>query len=68
MVEDVNADDAGGHLDLLPIAATEWKDTERDRADKGWVWGSGEDSDSAQIVAMRDGRGHPGSGTRRAGV
>ena len=41
MFEDVNADDAGGHLDLLPIAGTGWEDTGGRRADKGGYGGAG---------------------------
>ena len=68
MFEDVNADDASGHLDLLPIAGTGWDDTGGRGTDKGKVSRGREDSGSAQVMAMRDGGGHSRAGTRRARV
>ena len=70
VLESVNADEAGvcRHFTLLPIAAAGWEDPGRGSADKGRVHRSAKDSDSAQIMAMRDGGRYTSAGTRRARV
>ena len=67
MLESINAGeiDVCRHLTLLPIAVTGREDPGGRRTDKGRIHGSGQDTDSAQIMAMRDGGRHSGAGTKR---